>query len=132
MQLQPLMMDLAFSPSCVGNPDSTSYILHLNHDIYLFWGNNAAYIYRPCLRVDTLLSAGYNNDLYSPDFEGSVVDGYWEFCIPNDACLSVLGGGGSPAGQPLWYIMDFRWNIIHDGRPSVFMTSDSAPTKRHA
>ena len=108
-----------FSPSCVGNADSTSYILHLNHDIYLFWGNNAAYIYDPSTG-DTLLSAGYNNDLYTPDFEGSVVDGYWEFCIPNDACLSFSGGGGSPAGQPLWYIMDFAGNIIHDGGLGVY------------
>ena len=108
-----------FSPSCVGNPDSTSYILHLNHDTYLFWGNNAAYIIDPATQ-DTLLSAGYNNDLYSPDFEGSVVDGYWEFCIPNDACLQFSGGGGSPAGQPLWYIMDFAGNILHDGSLGVY------------
>jgi hypothetical protein len=108
-----------FSPSCVDNPDSTSYILHLNHDIYLFWGNNAAYIYDP-VTGDTLLSAGYNNDLYTPDYEGTVVDGYWEFCIPNDACLNFSGGGGSPAGQPLWYIIDFAGNIIHEGGLGVY------------
>ncbi len=108
-----------FSPSCVDNPDSTSYILHLNHNIYLFWGNNAAYIYDP-VTGDTLVSAGYNNDLYTPDFEGSVVDGYWEFCIPNDACLNFSGGGGSPAGEPLWYIIDFAGNVIHDGSLGVY------------
>ena len=108
-----------FSPSCVGNPDSTSYILHLNHDAYLFWGNNAAYIYDPSTG-DTLLSAGYNNDLYTPDFEATVVDAYWEFCIPNDACLNFSGGGGSPAFAPLWYILDFSGNVIHDGTLGVY------------
>ncbi|MDB4787205.1 hypothetical protein OAG26_00700 [Flavobacteriales bacterium] len=108
-----------FSPSCVGNPDSTSYILYLNHDAYLFWGNNAAYIYDPATG-DTLLSAGYNNDLYTPDFEATVVDAYWEFCIPNDACLNFSGGGGSPAFAPLWYILDFDGNVIHDGTLGVY------------
>ncbi|MBL6644898.1 MAG: hypothetical protein ISP55_00415 [Flavobacteriales bacterium] len=108
-----------FSPSCLGNADSTSYILYLNHDIFLFWGNNAAYIYDP-VTGDTLLSAGYNNDLYVPDFEATVVDGYWEFCVPNDACLNFSGGGGSPSGQPLWYILDFSGNVIHEGTLGVY------------
>lgn len=111
-----------FSPSCVDNPDSTSYILHLNHDIYLFWGNNGATIFDP-VTGDTILAggnSGFPDYLYTPDYEGSVVDGYWEFCIPNDACLNLAAGGGSPAGQPLWYILDFDGNIIHDGTLGVY------------
>ncbi|MEC8597615.1 MAG: hypothetical protein VXY61_04605 [Bacteroidota bacterium] len=109
-----------FTPSCdaSGAGDSTSYILHLNHDIYLYWGNNAAYIYEA--GGDTILNAGYFDGLYAPDYEGTVVDGYWEFCIPSDACLQFSGGGGSPAGLPIWEIMDFSGNVIHTGGLGVY------------
>jgi len=109
-----------FLPSCdaSGGSDSTSYILHLNHDIYLYWGNNAAYIYEA--GGDTILNAGYFDGLYAPDYEGTVVDGYWEFCIPSDACLQFSGGGGSPAGLPIWEIMDFSGNVIHTGGLGVY------------
>ena len=108
-----------FSPSCVDNADSTSYILYLNHDTYLFWGNNAAYVYDPATG-DTLLAAGYNNDLYTPDLEATVVDAYWEFCIPNDACLQFSGGGGTPLGQASWSILDFAGNEVHTGTLGVY------------
>ena len=109
-----------FLPSCdaSGTGDSTSYILHLNHDIYLYWGNNAAYIYEA--GGDTILNAGYFDGLYAPDYEGTVVDGYWEFCIPSDACLQFSGGGGSPAGLPIWEIMDFSGNVLHTGGLGVY------------
>lgn len=107
-----------FVPSCNGNADSTSYILHLNHDIFLYWGNNAAYIYAAA--GDTLLNAGYVDALYAPDYETSPVDGYWEFCIANDECLQFSGGGGSPAGLPTWEILDFGGNVIHTGGLGVY------------
>jgi len=104
-----------FLPSCStdGTGDSTSYILHLNHDTYLYWGNNAAYIYEA--GGDTVLNAGFYNGLYAPDYAGTVVDGYWEFCIPSDACLQFSGGGGSPAFLPLWEILDFSGNVVQPG-----------------
>ena len=44
-----------------------------------------------------------------------MVDGYWEFCIPSDACLQFSGGGGSPAFLPLWEILDFSGNVVQPG-----------------
>ena len=109
-----------FLPGCVGSADSTSYILYLNHDIFLFWGNNAATIYDPATG-DTLLAAGLLDDgSYTPDYETSPVDGYYEFCVPNDACLTFSGGGGSPSGIPLWYILDFSGNVLHEGGLGVY------------
>lgn len=108
-----------FLPSCLGNADSTSYILNLTHDIFLNWGNNAAIIYNAATG-DTILGAGYFNGLYTPDYETGPVDGYYEFCIPNDACLVFSGGGGSPSGLPLWSIMDFGGNELHAGGLGVY------------
>lgn len=107
-----------FLPGCVGDADSTTYILYLNHDIYLNWGNNAAYIY--VAGGDTLVTAGYADGIYAPDFESSVVDGYYEFCVPNDACLQFSGGGGSPAGIPAWSIIDFAGNVYYEGGLGVY------------
>ncbi len=108
-----------FTPSCLGNADSTSYILNLTHDIFLNWGNNSAIIYDPA-SGDTILAAGYVNSLYTPDYETSVVDGYFEFCVPNDACLLFLGGGGSESGLPLWSILDYAGNELYDGGLGVY------------
>ena len=109
-----------FLPSCdvTGGSDSTTYILYLNHDIYLYWGNNAAFIYEA--NGDTILSAGYTDGLYTPDYETSPVDAYYEFCVPSDACLQFSGGGGSPAGLPTWQIMDWSGNVLHEGGLGVY------------
>jgi len=105
-----------FLPSCDGT-DSTSYILRLTHDYYLNWGNNAAHIYEA--GGDTLVSAGYVDNIYSPDFEVTPVEGLYEFCVPNDACLQLGAGGGATFGQALWDIMDFSGNVIHSGTLGV-------------
>ena len=105
-----------FLPSCDGT-DSTSYILRLTHDVYLNWGNNAAYIYEA--GGDTVLSAGYVDFIYSPDFEVTPVEGLYEFCVANDACLQLAAGGGATFGQALWDIMDFSGNVIHSGSLGV-------------
>ena len=101
-----------FLPSCDGT-DSTSYLLRLTHDYWLNWGSNAAYITVP--GGDTLLAAGYIDAVYTPDYEVTVVDGFWEFCVPNDACLQLSAGGGSSFGQALWEIQDFSGNVLHNG-----------------
>ncbi len=104
-----------FLPGCVGSADSTSYILYLNHDIFLFWGNNAATI-TDLATGEVVLAAGLLEDgSYTPDYETSPVDGYYEFCVANDACLSFSGAGGSPNGIPTWTIMDFSGNVLHTG-----------------
>ena len=101
-------------PSCSGNADSTSYLLNLTHNQFLNWGNNAAIIY-DAATGDTILAGGYVNNLYPPDYETSPGDGYWEFCVPNDACLAFSGGGGSTTGIAQWSIIDFEGNEIHAG-----------------
>ncbi len=111
-----------FSPDCIDSADSTSYLLYLNHDLYLYWGNNSATIYDPATG-DTILAggnSGFPDYLYTPDYEETVVDAYWQFCIPNDACLQFSGGGGSPVGTPLWYILDFSGNVLHEGGLGVY------------
>ena len=106
-----------FLPSC-DHPDSTSYILRLTHDYWLEWGGNSAYISVP--GGDTLLAAGQIDGVYSPDYEVTVVDGLYAFCVANDACLQLTAGGGSTYGQALWEIMDFSGNVIHNGSLGVY------------
>ena len=90
-----------FLPSCdaSGTGDSTSYILHLNHDIYL----SATMPLTSTRPVATPSSTPVTSIISVPCiYEGKYqVDGYW-FCIPSDACLQFSGGGGSPAGLPIW------------------------------
>ena len=69
----------------------------------------------------TRSSAQVTSDgLYTPDYETSPVDAYYEFCIPSDACLQFSGGGGSPAGLPTWQIMDWSGNVLHEGGLGVY------------
>jgi len=106
-----------FLPSC-DHPDSTSYILRLTHDYYLNWGNNAAYI--AVAGGDTILAAGFIDQVYAPDYEVTVVDGLYAFCVANDACLQLYAGGGATYGQALWEIMDFSGNVVHNGGLGVY------------
>lgn len=110
-----------FAPDCEGNADSTSYMLHLTHDIYLYWGNNSAYIY-DLNTGDTLLAAGLDpsDNSYTPEYAEDVVSSFWQFCVPNDACLALSAGGGSPAGLPNWEIMEFNGTVVHSGSLGVY------------
>jgi hypothetical protein len=56
---------------------------------------------------------------YVPDYTEDVVSHYWQFCIPNDACLVLSAGGGSPAGLPLWEILTFDGTQTHSGSLGV-------------
>ena len=110
-----------FAPECSDNADSTSYMLHLTHDYYIWWGNNSAFLY-DLVTGDTLLHAGmiFPAGTYTPDYSADVVSDYWHFCVPNDACLVLSTGGGSTFGLPLWEILDFNGNQIHSGGLGIF------------
>jgi hypothetical protein len=110
-----------FSADCAGNADSTTYLLHLTHDIYLYWGNNSAFIY-DLVTGDTVLAGGMSqiDGSYIPDYTEDVVSHYWQFCVPNDACLVLSAGGGSPAGLPLWEITTFDGMQVHSGSLGVY------------
>ena len=106
------------TPGCVGSADSTSYLLYLTHNQFLNWGNNAAYIY--FAGGDTLFAGGFVDGIYLPDLETSPVDGYYEFCVPNDACLQFSGGGGSPNGIAGWSILEFDGTVLYEGGLGVY------------